>query len=131
MATWKLVFGQALAGNLADVFPSSMDFTPDENSNSFSYIIRVKENNNPNPVDRTFTCTWQGSTRDDLVLACDTATNHYYRGRIHKRTISRGGPNNPIVSTIMVGMLGHSPTPYSRNGVGNEDNVVIFTGTTP
>jgi len=123
-ATWTLYFDRALLGNLTAVFPSTLSLTVDL-TKDFTHDIPVKEGGNT--VNRSFSCTWQGSTKgEDLLLTADNGSNHYYKGRIHKRTITRG----TITHTTVVGILGHKPDAYTAgNGVGNEDNIVIFTGT--
>jgi hypothetical protein len=122
--TWTLYFDRTLLGNPNGVFPSTQTLTVETNNN-FSYDITVNEGGSWH--SRTFTCTWSTQGLDLLLARDDSANNHYYRGRIHKRTITR---SSQISQIIVVGILGHSPDPYPDSGVGNEDNVVIFTGIT-
>ncbi len=127
--TWTLYLDRTVVGTAGNVFPSTLTLTVDTDKD-FLHNITVKEGGNP--FSRSFTCTWQGTTKGlDLLLSADNGNNHYYKGRIHKRTIDRGSTASPITYKVLAGVLGHKPDAYPGDCVGNEDNVVIFTGTTP
>lgn len=124
--TWTLSAFRAIEGNAGAVYPSPLTLTVDTDKD-FTQTITVKEGGNN--VQRTFDCKWV-TKGEDLMISTNNGANHHYKGRIHKRTIERGTAASPITHTILAGILGHKSDAYPSSGVGNEDNIVVFTGTT-
>jgi hypothetical protein len=120
--TWKLSLKHQLKVTPHTAFPETMDLLVDNSNTSFDHRICVKEDDNW--IDRRFSCTWV-TGKCELSLTADDGVKHYYQGKLHKRTISRHGCAD---TEVMIGILGHKKDPYGRDGVGDEDNVVVFTG---
>ncbi len=121
--TWKLSLKHQLKVTPHTVFPETMDLLVDNSNPSFDHRIRVKEDDNW--IDRLFSCTWNTGKCELSLVASDDGVKHYYQGKLRKATISRPGCGD---IEVMIGILGHKKSSYGRDGAGDEDNVVVFTG---